>query len=115
MLILSSMSLAAVRTFTVKEGDFVTLKPQVTDPDNDKITYTFSPPLDKKGEWQTTFGDEGEYTVTITADDGTSTTQEEVKIVDFKNGQIGNEKQLAVTDSVTGKLKPAHSALNTFC
>jgi len=54
----------------VKEGEKVTVLPTAKDPDGDKITYTFSAPLDEKGVWQTKKGDAGSYRVNITASDG---------------------------------------------
>lgn len=107
LILLSAMSLAAIRTFTVKEGNFVKIKPQVTDPDNDNIKYTYSPPLDQQGEWQTTLDDEGEYTITITADDGTTKTQEKVKIiVEHKNQPPElSENKIIVKETQTVDLK----------
>jgi len=52
------------------EGQLVTLEPEVTDANNDKIKLKFSKPFDKKGEWQTTYADAGEYNITVTASDG---------------------------------------------
>ena len=74
-------ALAAVRTFRVQETDFLSVMPQGYDADNDAITYNFSSPLDSLGEWQTDYGDAGEYEVFITASDGTSQTTEEIKII----------------------------------
>jgi len=54
---------------------------QAVDPDGDSIVYTFSEPLDDQGEWQTEEGDEGEYIVTITASDGTSSVDQQVAII----------------------------------
>lgn len=54
---------------------------KATDPDGDEILYTFSEPLDEKGEWQTQEGDEGSYKVTITASDGTSSVKQDVLLV----------------------------------
>lgn len=48
------------------------------DADGDKITYTFTPPLDKNGEWQTEEGDAGEYRVTITATDGVNRVAQDI-------------------------------------
>jgi hypothetical protein len=67
---------------TVKEGqvvDFPNLA--ATDPDGDKITYTFTQPLDANGEWQTKPGDAGEYKVTITASDGKNTVSQDILLV----------------------------------
>lgn len=66
---------------TVKEGELVTFPNlKATDPDGDKLTYTFTSPLDAKGVWQTKAGDAGEYKVVITASDGKATTKQEVII-----------------------------------
>jgi len=69
-------------TIIVTEGEtvkFPNLK--AVDPDGDKITYTFSSPLNDKGEWQTKEGDAGEYDITITASDGKSEATQDVKII----------------------------------
>ncbi|MBI4145377.1 hypothetical protein HY493_04195 [Candidatus Woesearchaeota archaeon] len=66
---------------TVKEGELVSFPNlKATDPDGDKLTYTFTSPLNAKGEWQTKPGDAGEYKVVITATDGKATTKQEVII-----------------------------------
>lgn len=64
-----------------KEGELVSIKPKVTDLDNDQVTVTFTPPLNASGEWQTKKGDAGEYTSMVTAADGKSTTQKAVLLV----------------------------------
>ncbi len=64
----------------VKENELVRLKVKVTDPDKDVVTYAYSPPLNKDGEWQTNYGDAGEYIITITASDGRLTTEKKVKL-----------------------------------
>ncbi|NQV91645.1 hypothetical protein HQ489_04170, partial [Candidatus Woesearchaeota archaeon] len=85
LLVISSV-FAATRVFHVEETDFVKINVNAIDPDQDRITYTFSEPLDEKGEWQTDFGDAGEYLVNITASDGQGSSVEQVKvIVDSKN------------------------------
>ena len=66
---------------TVKENERVSLQPKLLDPDNDPITVTYSKPLDENGQWKTNYGDEGEYIITITAADGTSVTEKQVKLV----------------------------------
>ena len=66
----------------VTEGDLVSFPNlKATDPDGDPIKYTFSKPLNDKGEWQTKVGDKGEYVVTITASDGTNSVDQKIKIV----------------------------------
>ncbi len=65
----------------VKENQMVKLKAKASDPDNDVIQYTFTPPLNAKGEWKTNYGDAGDYMVTITAADGVHTTEKKLKII----------------------------------
>jgi hypothetical protein len=63
----------------VTEGDVVGFPNlQATDPDGDPIAYTFTPPLDSAGKWQTKVGDAGEYRVTITASDGKNSVSQVV-------------------------------------
>ena len=63
------------------EGDIIQLKPQAIDPDGNAITYSFTPPFDVNGRWQTKIGDEGTYQVTVGASDGKSTTTEVVGVI----------------------------------
>ena len=79
-------AIGAVKTFQVQENDMVTISPEALDPDNDQVIYAFFPPLDKNGRWQTGYNDAGEYTLKITAFDGThETTKEIMLIVENKN------------------------------
>src|SRR3989344_4506857 len=41
----------------IKEGDKMTIKPVASDLDKDKLSFTFSQPLDANGVWQTKIGD----------------------------------------------------------
>jgi len=64
---------------TVTEGQLVSFPNlKATDPDGDKLTYTFSSPLNSSGMWQTKLGDAGEYKVLITASDGKAQTKQDV-------------------------------------
>jgi hypothetical protein len=74
-------SVNSLTTFFYNETDLVSLQPQATDPDAQKLIYTYSKPLNKEGEWQTTYGDAGEYVVTITVSDGELSTSQDVLIV----------------------------------
>jgi hypothetical protein len=66
----------------VQETDLVSLAPEAEDPDSETtLVFTFTSPLDENGEWQTTYGDSGEYTITVTASDGESTTSRDVLII----------------------------------
>jgi hypothetical protein len=64
----------------VSETELVAIKPSFEDPDGDVIEYSYSYPLNDAGEWQTSYGDEGNYIATITASDGDLITEEEVII-----------------------------------
>ncbi len=65
----------------INENEWVRLKANIVDPDNDKVTYSFTPPLNNNGEWKTNYGDEGEYLVTLAATDGVLTTEKVLKII----------------------------------
>jgi len=66
----------------VLEGDLVSFPNlKAVDPDGDPIKYTFSRPLNEKGQWQTREGDAGEQLVTITASDGTNVVSQKVLLV----------------------------------
>lgn len=72
---------AGMQVIKVKENNLINLKPKITDPDNDQITFTFSNPLNENGQWQTKYGDAGEYVITLTASDGVLTSVKKVKLV----------------------------------
>ncbi|MBI2658265.1 hypothetical protein HYX08_06260 [Candidatus Woesearchaeota archaeon] len=66
----------------VQETELVSLSPSAEDPDKDtNLAFTFTSPLTENGEWQTNYGDAGEYTVTVTASDGELTTTQDVLII----------------------------------
>jgi len=81
VLVLCISIAAAVKTLTVYETEPVSLRPQATDADKDSITYSYSPPLDSDGKWQTGYGDQGEYIITINASDGEAVTTKDVLLV----------------------------------
>ncbi|HLC33347.1 MAG TPA: hypothetical protein VJJ82_05965 [Candidatus Nanoarchaeia archaeon] len=70
-------SLAAIK---VKEGEKVTVKPSATDPDGDKVTFTFDSPLGVDGSWTTAVGDAGNYSLNVIASDGELTAEQKVTI-----------------------------------
>ncbi|MCB9359291.1 hypothetical protein H6503_05130 [Candidatus Woesearchaeota archaeon] len=65
---------------TVKEGDLVEIDAEVFDPDGDNVDISYSGWMDESTRL-TTFDDAGEYTVTITASDGSKSTTAEVLVV----------------------------------
>ncbi len=70
-----------LQVIEVDENEMVKLNVKVSDPDQDSVEYSFSSPLNKLGQWKTTYGDAGEYVVSLTATDGKLTTEKKLKIV----------------------------------
>ncbi len=64
----------------VMEGETITIKPVVSDPDGDSLTVTFSKPLNENGSWTPTFGDRGTYEITVSVTDGIDTTKQTFKL-----------------------------------
>jgi len=75
------IDLSQLQRIEVSENELVDLKVKVEDPDEDKIEYSFSLPLNELGKWKTNYGDAGEYVVTITATDGKLTARKDVLLV----------------------------------
>src|SRR3989344_3356197 len=85
----------------VEEIEIVDLKIDATDEDADPLTFLFSPPLDEAGTWTTTYGDEGEYVVTIAASDGTNTVEQNVLLVVKKKNvapEVSNVPEVLAVD-----------------
>lgn len=73
---------------TVTETEHLQVTPQATDPDGDIVQYTFSKPLSKyKGVWQTSFEDQGNYTVYVTATDGQHHVTRPLHVTVLKNNR----------------------------
>ena len=70
-----------LQVIEVNENEMVKLNVKVSDPDQDSVEYTFTPPLNKLGQWKTNYGDAGEYVISLTATDGKLTTEKKLKIV----------------------------------
>lgn len=66
---------------TAIEEDVITLNPQISDPDGDKVTVTYSVPFDNKGIWKTKIGDAGTYQASIVASDGKSTIKKDFTVI----------------------------------
>lgn len=65
--------LMSIQDVQVEVGEKVSIKPVASDPDNDTLRFTYSAPLNSRGEWTPQEGDEGEYEIEVTASDGTDT------------------------------------------
>ena len=103
----------------VQETDLVDLVPSAEDPDADKLLFTFTSPLNELGEWQTTYGDSGEYTVTLTVSDGESTDSRDVLIIVNKKEEtptIDNswpiESSLVIEETQSADFRAEASDLN---
>ena len=88
----------------VQETDLVDLVPKAEDPDNDDLVVSFTSPLNDDGQWQTTYGDAGEYTVTVTVSDGQAAAARDVLII------VNKKEESPVIDNT----KPIESALAVF-
>jgi len=65
----------------IEETEKVNLVPEAYDPDEDSLEYSYTSPLGKDGTWQTTYGNEGEYVVTVTATDGELSASKDVLLI----------------------------------
>lgn len=106
----TELSVTEIPTLKVTEGDLVSFPNlKTSDPDGDKIAYTFSKPLNEKGEWQTKVGDAGEKTVTITASDGTNQVKQDVRVIIeslVKAPVLETINDITVEEGKTLKLEP---------
>jgi hypothetical protein len=66
------------REIQVKEGETVRISPTVEDLDGDTVIISISEPVGNDGVWETSFTDNGQYTVTVVADDGKNQVREVV-------------------------------------
>jgi len=92
---------STLQRIEVEETEIVDLKIDATDEDADPLTFLFSPPLDEAGTWTTTYGDEGEYVVTIAASDGTNTVEQNVLLVVKKKNvapEVSNVPEVLAVD-----------------
>lgn len=77
----SVYAVSSLKTFEINETEKLSLGLETEDPDADELIYTFTSPLNDNGEWQTTYGDAGEYNAVITVSDGENEVSEEVLII----------------------------------
>ena len=105
--ILFSYSFVAASEMTVKEGDLVRLKVSATDQDNDKLTYYFPQPFNSQGEWQTTYGDAGEYDIEVLVSDGKNEVLQHVRLLVEKRNQppVLTKTEVTVKEGETIDLK----------
>ncbi len=97
-----------LQRFKVSEGDFINLKVIAEDPDNDKLTYSYSKPLSSDGTWQTGYNDAGNYTVTVMVSDGKINISSKIIIEVMNKNQppvIKTDEKITVTEEERVKLK----------
>jgi len=73
-----------VATIKAKEGDLITIESitsKIKDPEGKKLTFTYTTPFDKYGDWQTKVGDAGTRIITVAASDGQNTADFSVKVI----------------------------------
>ena len=72
---------SGVITIKVNENEMVRLNSKIVDPDKDPVTYSYTQPINQRGEWKTNYGDAGEYTITLSATDGKLTTTQDIRLI----------------------------------
>lgn len=75
----SAPTIRNFQNIIVDEGDTIELAPTITDPDGDNLTITYTGFMNSSTR-KTTFGDNGEYAVTLTVTDGYYTITESITV-----------------------------------
>ncbi|MBD3164583.1 PKD domain-containing protein [Candidatus Woesearchaeota archaeon] len=70
VIFLMPLLVGSVTVLEYNETDYINIRPQAYDPDQDKLTYFFNPPLSSRGTWQTDYGDAGIYNTKVGVSDG---------------------------------------------
>jgi len=86
--------LTLAKEITVNEGEIVTLKPEVSDPDGDQVKVTYSGWMDSAA-YKTNYDDAGVYTVTVTASDSKAEVTQNVKVT------VNDVNRAPVIESIT--------------
>ena len=81
-------NLFEAKNLTIMETETIQLVPETTDPDGDFVSYAFSEPFGQHtGEWETSYEDEGTYTIDVTATDGKAATTVPVTVTVLKKNR----------------------------
>jgi len=83
-----------------EEGELIKLVPDAYDPDKDPLTYKYSAPFNQDGEWQTTYGDAGQYTVTVTVSDSQFSSSKDVLVVVNKKEEAPTIDSFSPIDTI---------------
>lgn len=65
----------------INENGVVRIKDRIVDPDNDRVSFSATEPLNKKGIWKTDYDSQGIYPITVHASDGKLTSSRELNII----------------------------------
>ena len=93
----------------IKENQTIKLRANIIDPDGDNVTYTFSKPLSKSGEWKTNYGDAGEYIVNVLANDGKLNSEQKLKVIVERVNvapSVEGVKDITIDEGKTVTFKP---------
>lgn len=85
-----------IENITVFEGQIVQINPTANDADNDTLVFSFTPPLNSTGGWQTNIGDAGSYIVNVSVSDGNLTDSQIIEILVLVNTIPGSIKNLTM-------------------
>lgn len=109
----------SITTFVVKETEKIALETNASDPDSDLLTITYSKPLSDNGEWQTSYGDAGQYDITITVSDGTTNISENALLIVEKKEEapiidlsLPEQKDLSINEAESINFSVTASDLN---
>ena len=103
--LLAVLSVVALTTIDVAEGDLVRFNVTTQDLDNDTVSLKYSYPLDSNGEWQTGYEDAGEHPTQVMVLDQESNSTKDV-IIRVANTNRAPEKfgHLVVNEGETAHL-----------
>ena len=98
MIVVKSLNKAPIlkleKEITVDEGQTITLTPEVSDPDGDQVTISYSGWMDST-TYETDYDDAGLHTVTVTASDGKVEVTQDVKVT------VNDLNRAPVIESIT--------------
>src|SRR3989344_4791959 len=107
LLLIANFAFASSKTIKVQETELVKIGANTVDPDGDSVYIRYSRPLNDKGEWQTNYGDAGEYNLEITASDGKRESTETIRLIVEKKNRAPFllEKEISLKETQMVDLK----------
>ncbi|MBI2128915.1 hypothetical protein HYU07_01615 [Candidatus Woesearchaeota archaeon] len=100
LIIVLSVYVFAAANLTVDEGKLLKVKVNAYDPDKDKVTISYAPPLNSKGEWRPDFNQSGDYRSFVSVSDGEFVISEDlnIKVIDIDRPPIFNPARIAAVN-----------------